>query len=935
MSILDFVKGAAVVVYGLLIVFMMVQGTHSLWLLIRFLRHRPKSAEQFPPIRDGDEPHVLLQLPIFNERDVVVRLLESMGRLDWPADRLRIQLLDDSTDDTVAVAAEAVARLRSRGLDVNHVRRPDREGYKAGALAYGLLLDAEDPRGAAPLVAIFDADFVPGPDFLKRAVPRLISDDRYAFVQGRWEHLNPDAGILTRAQAMGIDGHFAIEQGARAWSGLALNFNGTCGIWRRAAILESGGWQHDTLTEDLDLSYRAQLQGWRAAYDLDLTVPGELPGTLEAWRSQQFRWAKGSIETSLKLLPTIWRSEVFSATQKLFATLHLSHYLVHPAILLSLLLAPLVMGWAGYSSPLAFALGAPLILLGLVPPLILYVVSQRLLARPLKSLLALPALMSFGVGTAFSNTRAVVEALRGQRSAFVRTPKQGESGKSYRAVPSTGLAELLMAAWGLVAIAQMLTGRLPWFAPLMVLYTCGFLIQGAVLLKHRLKEVLAEDTLPEGPFWPWPVLGALALGATALLAQQEDTWRDAPLTYTGLGLALGACLMVGMELGRRTRLTGGGLAIILMVGVLLPFAASGMLLSDDLSRYAVEGHQVRAGENPYAVAPSKTRLAVPPEVASRVNHAHMTAIYPPLMLWLHGSVMGLGLGTLGFRVAAIAAVFLGAVLILALLLGLRKSPVSVLAWLWNPVVVFFAAGEGHHDVFMAVALLAAALAYERNLVNRSLVMGTVATLLKPFAGLALLFLLASSSIRRLWIPAVLSLLAILPFLSAGSGILESLLAFGGSMNFHGVLEPALRTLASTLVPGLSAAAVVRVLLVILLIVGQVWLYMRSRREPMPWRIARSVALLLAISPTLHPWYFTVLAAFLPFASSRALLGWTAAAPLYWLHGVAMPEGQAWAEWPVATALAHVPFFIWMVVEAVALQSERRAVSNASSQPSHA
>ncbi|MFM2090210.1 MAG: hypothetical protein RLZZ127_699 [Planctomycetota bacterium] len=477
----------ATVLYVLLALVLAGYGLHSLWLLVLFVRHRRQS---LPAPMAADEPAVLVQLPVFNERDVVVRLVEAVGALDWPRSRLRIQLLDDGTDDSVDIGAAAVAALRGRGIAADHVRREDRSGFKAGALTHGMELDARHPDGPAEWIAIFDADFVPEPDFLRAALPSLVQDPRAAFVQGRWEHLNPGASLLTRAQAMGIDGHFAIEQGARAWSGLALNFNGTCGIWRRTAIIDAGGWQHDTLTEDLDLSYRAHLRGWRGAYRGDVAVPGELPPTLEAWRAQQFRWAKGSLQTARKLLPRIWASD-WGLERKLGATAHMTHYLVHPLILASLVAAPLALPVIVQASPVWLMPGLLLLLCGMVPPVLLYIASQRLLGRGWRGLAALPALTAMGTGIAFANSRAAWQAFAGVWSEFVRTPKSGSGRGSYRAAAASGAPEIAFAAWGAFGLAAAWVAG-SWVAPVLAIYVVGFLHHGGRLLAHRVAEAQAR-----------------------------------------------------------------------------------------------------------------------------------------------------------------------------------------------------------------------------------------------------------------------------------------------------------------------------------------------------------------------------------------------------------------------------------------------------------
>jgi cellulose synthase/poly-beta-1,6-N-acetylglucosamine synthase-like glycosyltransferase len=415
---------------------------------------------------------VLIQLPVFNERDVVVRVLESISRLDWPANRLHIQLLDDSTDDSVEIGRAAVARLRARGLDAVSLHRTDRTGFKAGALEHGM--QACD----APFIAIFDADFTPNPDFLRIAIKPLLADPGLALVQGRWEHLNRDDNILTQAQAVGIDGHFAVEQGARGWSGLPMNFNGTCGLWRRTAIIDAGGWEHDTLTEDMDLSYRAQLVGWRCTYRIGLGVPGEVPADVNAWRSQQFRWAKGSIQTAIKLLPRIWRGP-WSLHAKVCSSLHMTHYLVHPLILLSLFCAPLALLLVGTGVIPWFVLllGVFSFVVGACAPILVYIVSQLTLhgAKGWRNLRSLPVLAAIGTGIAISNGQAVWQAVRGQQSAFVRTPKAGASGTgSYRAKAHSGIPEAICAIWAVVGMTVGFIGEHTWITPLLAIYLSGF-----------------------------------------------------------------------------------------------------------------------------------------------------------------------------------------------------------------------------------------------------------------------------------------------------------------------------------------------------------------------------------------------------------------------------------------------------------------------------
>ena len=437
-----------------------------------------------PPPPPARWPAVTVQLPLYNEQYVARRLLEAAGRLDYPPDRLEIQVLDDSTDETTAILAETAAQLRARGLRVVHLRRQERAGFKAGALADAL------GQATGEFIAIFDADFVPPADFLRRTIPHF-ADPRVAVVQARWGHLNREFSLLTVAQSLGIDGHFAVEQSARCWGNLLLNFNGTAGVWRRTAIDDAGGWAHDTLTEDLDLSYRAQLRGWRILYRPDLVCPAELPVLITGFKSQQRRWAKGSIQTALKLLPAVLRSDLPLWT-KYQATVHLTYYIIHPLMLIVVLCSfPLAMhpdlslspwGLVGVSLAVGVATFGPGTML---------VYAQRVLDPTWwRHAWRLPTIMVIGVGVAWSTSLAVLGAFWSRDREFVRTPKFGIGpggghwrGKVYGAGrPWGGLIEIalgLYCAW---------TTWLFWdhghygALPFVALYTMGFLTVGSLTI---------------------------------------------------------------------------------------------------------------------------------------------------------------------------------------------------------------------------------------------------------------------------------------------------------------------------------------------------------------------------------------------------------------------------------------------------------------------
>jgi cellulose synthase/poly-beta-1,6-N-acetylglucosamine synthase-like glycosyltransferase len=893
-----------VAAYSLLLAALALYGLHSLGLLAAFLRHRRvmvarerAEAERLPD--PAGLPHMLVQLPVFNERDVVARVVAAAGALEWPRERLHVQLLDDSDDDTAERGAAAIATLRASGLDAVVVRRAHRDGYKAGALAHGLSLND------APFVALFDADFMPAPGFLRRAMVPLLEDPGLALVQGRWEHLDREAGALAGAQALGIDGHFAIEQAARAWSGLAMNFNGTGGVWRRAAIDDAGGWQADTLTEDLDLSYRAQLAGWRCTFRVGLTVPGELPASLGAWRSQQARWAAGSLQTLVKLARPLWRSR-WPLPRRLAALLHLSHYLVHPLILLAVLAAPLALWAVPLVAPALALVPLALFIVGAAAPVVLVVAAQLALhgRGGWHHLRHLPAFTALGTGLAASNARAAWSVLRGHALPFVRTPKRGGGAGSYRAAGASGWPELALAGWSAMGMVAAGWWSQAWIAPLLWLSTAGFAWVGWSTLRERASLLHGRQQLGG-----LPLLGLASLAGYAVLAAQPGSWRDQPLLFAGIGLALGATYLLALALVRRR--PAQSLAWILAVAVGMRLLALGLAPSDDLARYAIEGRQLAIGENPYAIAPqdSAALAGLPAAVVAPLNHGEWTAIYPPLTLVFEALVAAIDPRPLAFKLAALALDLLVVVLGLRLLRRHGLPATLVLALAWNPVGPLFIAGEGHHEALMAALLLAGLLLGGVGGVAAT----SLAALAKPLAVLALLLQLLG---RRWWwwlLPPAIALAAYLPFSAAGIGTVHSLGRFAGSMHFHGALEPLVAEVWRWVVPLPLVRPLTLVCLVALLAAGAALVLRQRVGVPPPLVAARLLAVTLLCLPTLHPWYFAPLVALLPFTRSWALAAWTAAAPAYWLHGVAMHG--SWSESPLVTAAAHLPMVALLAWEA--------------------
>ena len=488
-------------------------GLHLYVLLALFMRrnkrHRAaqrETVERFLEQTPSEEwPVVTTQLPVYNERDVAERVLAAVAAMDYPAGRHEIQVLDDSTDYTRDIIDRTVARLRAQGADIVVIRRPNREGYKAGALAHGLT------SAKGKYVAIFDADFAPPRDFLRKAIPLLEADEKTACMQGRWSHLNREESWLTEAQALGIDGHFAIEQGARAWNGLMMNFNGTAGVWRKSALQDPavGGWSADTLTEDLDLSYRAQLAGWRIDYCFDMDAPAELPNTIEALKSQQRRWATGSIQVARKLLPRIWRSPL-GLGEKLEATVHLTHYSVS-LWMFALALMTLPMSLYGGLMPGGYnwlRVGWFVILFATVAPSIVYCYARHVVGGRWLVLRSIGSMLVLGCGMCVNNTVAVFRGLLSRGGEFVRTPKSGSVGRaakssSYKTLTSNQwFIELVMGAYSLIALTTNLLNIQKGIGAFLLLYTIGFFLTGWMSRPRRVSRRAVEVAEPPVSTFP-------------------------------------------------------------------------------------------------------------------------------------------------------------------------------------------------------------------------------------------------------------------------------------------------------------------------------------------------------------------------------------------------------------------------------------------------
>ena len=488
------------IIYTITVLCLMFYGFHSYLMIILFYCKQKNARKKVNEVvkgfyatnSDKDLPRITIQLPVYNEGEIVKRLMLSAAVIDYPKDKLDIQVVDDSSDNTVSIIDKYTKELReTKGVDIYAVRRDTRENFKAGALANGL------KTAKGEYVAIFDSDFIIPENFLKRSIAQIHNKPEMACVQTRWGHLNRFENWLTKAQSIALDAHFAASQGARNYNNLLMNFNGTGGIWRISAIAAAGGWSGDTLTEDMDLSYRVQLHGYKMTFDFDLVCPAELPNNMMAFKSQQKRWAKGAVETGIKLLPRIFRSKTLTLHQKFEAFMHLSNnFAAVLMIVLTLLTLPVVIGAPivqyGAFLPVLWVI----VVLAALAPCALYTGSGVATKKGFFSFKNFPIMIAVGTGLCINNAIAVFEAVAGKKSAFIRTPKSGssnnESKKSLYKVSSSklfaGLFELFLGIYCLITFVFFITHYNYFFGFFIGAYAAGLIVFGYNTLQYIWSE---------------------------------------------------------------------------------------------------------------------------------------------------------------------------------------------------------------------------------------------------------------------------------------------------------------------------------------------------------------------------------------------------------------------------------------------------------------
>jgi cellulose synthase/poly-beta-1,6-N-acetylglucosamine synthase-like glycosyltransferase len=477
--------------YFAVMIVLAIYGVHRYTMCYQYYKYR-KNYNPNPPKHFDELPRVTIQLPMYNEQFVIDRLIESVCAMEYPKDRLEIQVLDDSTDETQQVAVDIVERYAALGHPIVYIHRTNRHGYKAGALDEGLNV------AKGEFVAIFDADFTPGKDWIMKVIHHF-AEPEVGMVQTRWTHINRDYSMLTQIEAILLDAHFIIEQGSRSRAGEFFNFNGTAGMWRRQAIVDGGGWQHDTLTEDTDLSYRSQLAGWRFKYLPEVECPSELPIEMTAFKTQQARWAKGLIQTSIKLMPRIFQSNI-PRTKKIESVYHLTANLSYPLmVIMTVMLMPamIIRSYQGWFQMLLF--DVPLFTASTLSIAVFYLASQQILypGKWKRTLFYMPFLMALGIGLTVTNSKAVMEAIFGVKSAFVRTPKfrvtkKGEKSQANKYRKRLVLApwiEMVIGAYFFLAILYTFTNNNFFTAPFLILFVVGYWYTGLMsLLQGRFER---------------------------------------------------------------------------------------------------------------------------------------------------------------------------------------------------------------------------------------------------------------------------------------------------------------------------------------------------------------------------------------------------------------------------------------------------------------
>ena len=850
-----------------------------------------KYLEEFKESRK-EYPAVTTQIAIFNELNVAERIIQSVVDLEYPEGKHFIQVLDDSTDETYELVNKQVTKLQKEGVEIEHLHRSDRKGYKAGALAESLKVCKTE------YVAIFDADFIPPKNYLIDAMPHFSRGENVGLIQARWGHVNRNASLLTKVQSLGIDGHFAVEQSARDWNDLYMNFNGTAGIMSVKAIEAAGGWSDDTLTEDMDLSYRMQIAGWKTHYLLDLECPAEVPEDMNAFKSQQFRWAKGSIQTAKKVIPKVLKDDV-SFFKKLQAVLHMTHYSIHPLMLILAVLAYPVAVLNDFSfGPLSIGWVYIAILFCSIAPTSLYFISQKSLGGNwLQRFSVYPVLMFVGSGMCISNTRAVFEALSGKISGFVRTPKKGDQEKKHYEVklpiiPFLEISLGLYCAWSLSGFLS--SGQ--WMAgPFVLIYSAGFLFNGTMSLIHngffsQLMEVMAR---PYGQITT--VTAFLFLG----LSQSTPGSNEFIIFYS----AAAVLTLVLWKLSPR-KFEGAHWFVLIIFALAARLFFVNFPVSDDVYRYIWEGRIQNLGFDPYILNPNSTELeSFRNEFWAGINHKEWSAIYGPVALYLFKIISFISPGPAAFK---LTFVLLDLATLAFLVLILKKKghhPGSLVLYAFNPLVIMAFAGEAHLDSLQMFLVIASYYFCISKKWAVSAVLIGLAISSKFTAIIFLPFLIRKENWRWLFAVVCTSILPVFLFDASVQQMFSSLFKFGAELRFNDSLHFIFYKLF-----GQGNAAYLSALILLLLSIA-IWL---TQDSPVRGAFFCCFAFLL-LSPTVHYWYLCMLVPFLVLVPSVPAIVWTISSVFYFNVMWRNANGMGFSHSLTDQMLQYFPVYLSLLI----------------------
>ena len=895
---MDLTSQALLWIYLLATAFLIIISLNCFVMLYLFKRKEKEKrkeatlfVEEFKKSAKG-YPAVTTQIAIFNELNVAERIIQSVVDLDYPKGKHFIQVLDDSTDETFDLIRDIVRKLQKQGVQIEHLHRKDRKGYKAGALAESLKVCTTD------YVAIFDADFTPPKNYLLEAMPHFSRGEKVGLIQARWGHVNRNTSLLTKVQSLGIDGHFAVEQSARNWNDLYMNFNGTAGIMSVKAIEDAGGWSDDTLTEDMDLSYRMQIAGWKSHYLLDLECPAEVPEDMNAFKSQQFRWAKGSIQTAKKVIPKVLKDDV-SFFKKLQAVLHMTHYSIHPLMLtLAILAYPVALMNDFRFGPLSIGWVYIAILCCSTAPTALYFASQKSLGGNwLQRFAVYPILMFVGSGMCISNSRAVFEALLGKVSGFVRTPKKGDQEKKHYEVklPIVPFLEIglgLYCAWSLTGFLS--SGQ--WMAgPFVLIYSAGFLFNGTMSLVHngffsQLLEVMAR---PYGQLICVTIVLFLGLSQSAPGSTQFIIFYS---TAAILALVL-------WRLSPR-KFEGAHWFVLIVFAVVARMFFMNFPVSDDVFRYIWEGRIQSLGFDPYILSPNSAELeGFRNELWTGINHKEWSAIYGPLALYLFKFVAMISPTVLAFKVTF---VLLDLATLFTLMLILKKKghhPGSLVLYAFNPLVIMAFAGEAHLDSLQMLLVIASYyFCISKKWALSALLIG-LAISSKFTAIIFLPFLIRKENWK--WLSVAIGA-AVLPTFLYDASIQEmfsSLFRFGAELRFNDSLHFVFYKLF-----GQGTAAYISALILIVLSIA-IWM---TQDSPVRGAFFCCFAFLL-LSPTVHYWYLCMLVPFLVLVPSVPAMVWTVSSVFYFNVMWRNANGLGFSHSLTDQLLQYIPVFLSLVI----------------------